>query len=155
MPPWHRGAVDVRSDRRFRFDAERAVVWAAVARVDRYQEWWPWLHDFDGAAMREGERWRCVIRPPLPYQLRFDVVLVEVIEHRRVSARLDGDITGWAQLTAVDRGAGCELRLQSALSPANRTLRLVASVARPVVTFGHDWVLDTGAREFRSRALPP
>lgn len=154
MPPWHRGAMDVRSDRRFRFDAERAVIWAAVARVDRYQEWWPWLHDFDGAAMREGERWRCVIRPPLPYQLRFDVMLVEVIEHRRVSARLDGDITGWAQLTAVDRGAGCELRLQSALSPANRTLRLVASVARPVVTFGHDWVLDTGAREFRSRALP-
>jgi hypothetical protein len=29
----------------------------------------------------------------------------------------------------------------------------VARVAQPVVTFGHDWVLDTGARQFRSRAL--
>lgn len=146
--------MDVRSDRRFGFDTERAAVWAAVTRVDRYQEWWPWLHDFDGVALREGERWRCVIRPPLPYRLRFDVLLVEVVERRHVRARVEGDITGWAQLSAVDRGAGCEVRLVSALSPANRTLRLVARVAQPVVTFGHDWVLDTGAREFRSRALP-
>jgi uncharacterized protein YndB with AHSA1/START domain len=145
--------VDVRSDRRFGFDADRAAVWAAVARVECYQEWWPWLHDFDGAALREGERWRCAIRPPLPYRLRFDVLLVEVVDRRFVSARVDGDITGWAQLVAVDRGAGCEVRLMSVLRPANRTLRLVARVAQPVVTFGHDWVLDTGAREFRDRAL--
>jgi hypothetical protein len=155
MPPWHRGAVDVRSDRRFCFDVERDVVWAAVARIDRYQEWWPWLHHFDGAALREGERWRCVVSPPLPYRLHFDVVLVEVDERRLVSARVEGDITGWARLTAVDRDPGCEIRLMSALSPANRTLRLFARVARPVVTFGHDWVLDTGASAFRRRALPP
>jgi hypothetical protein len=146
--------VDVRSDRRFGFESERASVWAAIARVDRYQEWWPWLHDFDGAALRVGERWRCVIRPPLPYTLRFDVLLVEVVDHQLVRARVEGDITGWARLTAIDRGAGCEVRLMSALSPANRTLRVVARVARPVATFGHDWVLDTGAREFR-RALQP
>jgi hypothetical protein len=147
--------VDVRSDRRFRFDAERSVVWAAVARVDRYQDWWPWLRDFDGAALREGERWSCVIRAPLPYSLRFDVVLVEVVERRLVRARVDGDITGWARLTAVDREPGCEVRLMSALRPANTTLRLLARVARPVVTFGHDWVLDTGASAFRSSALQP
>jgi hypothetical protein len=147
--------VDVRSDRRFRFDAERAVVWAAVASVDRYQEWWPWLRDFDGAALREGERWRCQIRPPLPYRLRFDVVLVQVLEHQLVQARVEGDITGWARLTAVDRGSGCEVRLMSTLSPTNRTLRLLSRVARPVVTFGHDRVLETGASAFRRSALQP
>jgi hypothetical protein len=28
--------------------------------------------------------------------------------------------------------------------------RLVARVLRPVATMGHDWVLDTGARQFGS-----
>ena len=32
-------------------------------------------------------------------------------------------------------------------------LRTFAAVARPVVRFGHDWVLDTGVQQFRSRAL--
>jgi hypothetical protein len=30
---------------------------------------------------------------------------------------------------------------------------VVAGVAAPLVRRGHDWVLDTGARQFRDRAL--
>lgn len=147
--------VDIRSDRRFPFDVERATVWAAITRTDQYRQWWPWLHEFDGSAFGEGVRWRCVVKPPLPYMLRFDVVLIDVINHDVVRARIEGDITGWAQLTVSDHDGGCELRLVSELRPANRALRLVARVARPVVAFGHDWVLDTGVRQFRSAALQP
>ena len=35
------------------------------------------------------------------------------------------------------------------LSPTNGMLKTVARLARPVAQFGHDWVLDTGARQFR------
>jgi hypothetical protein len=145
--------VEIRSDRRFQFDVERATVWAAITRTDQYRQWWPWLHEFDGSAFAEGVRWHCVVKPPLPYTLHFDVVLINVIDHDVVRARIEGDITGWAQLTAIDHDTGCELRLTSELSPADRVLRLVARVARPVVAFGHDWVLDTGSRQFRSVAL--
>jgi hypothetical protein len=48
---------------------------------------------------------------------------------------------------------GCEARLQSRLVPANQVLRAIATLARPVARFGHDWVLDTGLRQFRSRAF--
>ena len=151
--PWHRVSVDIRSDRLFRFDIGRASVWAAMTRIDRYREWWPWLHGFDGTTFSEGVRWRCVVKPPLPYTLHFEVILVEVVDHDFVRARIEGDITGWAQLTAIDHGGASEFRLISELSPANGPLRLITRVARPVATFGHDWVLDAGVRQFRSVAL--
>jgi uncharacterized protein YndB with AHSA1/START domain len=147
--------VDIRSDRRYQFDVERASVWAIITCPERYRQWWPWLHEFDGSALSEGERWRCGVKPPLPYTLRFEVILTEVVDNNVVRARIEGDITGWAQLTASDHDSGCELRLTSELSPASGTLRLVARIARPVATFGHDWVLDTGARQFRGVALHP
>jgi len=145
--------VDVRSDRRLRFDEERASVWAHITRIDRYQDWWPWLSEFDGTTFSEEASWRCVVKPPLPYSLHFVVTLVEVIDHELVTARIDGDITGWAQLTAIDREDGSEFRLTSELRPARRTLRVLARLARPVATFGHDRLLDTGERQFRKGAL--
>jgi hypothetical protein len=145
--------VDIHSDRHFGFDVGHASVWTAISRVDQYQEWWPWLHHFDGDALREGERWQCVVKPPLPYRLRFDVVLVEVVDRDLVRARVDGDITGSARLDVIDHGRRSELRLRSELVPADATLRLIARLARPVVTFGHEWVLDTGVRQFRAAAL--
>jgi uncharacterized protein YndB with AHSA1/START domain len=46
-------SVDIRSDRRFEFDIERISVWAAITRIDRYREWWPGLHGFDGTTFSE------------------------------------------------------------------------------------------------------
>ena len=130
-------------------------MWASIIRTDQYQDWWPWLNGFDGSTFSEEASWRCVVKPPLPYSLHFVVNLVEVIDHELVRARIEGDITGWAQLTAIDHEVGSEFRLISELSPASSALRLIARVARPVAAFGHDWVLDTGARQFRTRALDP
>jgi hypothetical protein len=96
-----------------------------------------------------------VVKPPLPFTLHFDVTLVEVVDHDLVRARIEGDITGWARLNAIDCDVGSEFRLISELSPASGALRLMTRVARPVAAFGHDWVLDTGARQFRSVALHP
>lgn len=145
--------MDLRSDRRFRFDIDRAAVWSSINGTDQYRDWWPWLTGFDGSTFSEGARWRCVVKPPLPYALHFVVHLVEVIDDELARARIEGDIIGWAQLTAIDHDVGSEFRLISELSPASGALRLVARVARPVAAFGHDWVLDTGARQFRSGAL--
>jgi hypothetical protein len=55
--------------------------------------------------------------------------------------------------TETPAGNGCRVRLRSSLVPANRTLRTVARLSRPVAQFGHAWVIDTGARQFEDRAL--
>jgi len=85
--------------------------------------------------------------------LAFEVTLVEVVDREMVSAHIAGDIVGRAQLTAADDGAGCQLRLVSELSAERRVLRLVTRFAPPVARFGHDWVLDSGIRQFRTAAL--
>lgn len=157
--------MDVTSDRRFRFEAGSAAVWAAVTRVDHYRAWWPWLREFDGTQFAEGVRWRCAVRPPLPYTVHLAVTLVEVVAGRSVRARVDGDVVGWAHLTLGDTpiggaedgvaaGAGCELRLVSRLTPERPLLRALSIAAPPVARFGHDRVLTTGAHRFGRLALP-
>ncbi len=148
--------MDVRSDRTFTFANDVATVWAAFTQVGAYRTWWPWLAEFDGVEFAEGVTWRCSVRPPLPYTLHFDLTLTEVQPHRRAAAAVEGDLHGSAALDVVelDGGGACRVRLQSQLSPTHPLLVAVARVARPVVIFGHDWVLDNGLRQFAAKALP-
>ena len=127
------------------------MLWASIAQVDRFPTWWPWLRRFEAQGMVVGDVWRCTVQPPLPYSLSFDIT-IDHVEPERVAARVSGDITGNAELTITPDGDdACHARLVSRLAPANRFLQTVALVARPVVSLGHDWVLDTGARQFRRR----
>jgi polyketide cyclase/dehydrase/lipid transport protein len=143
--------MEIRSDRRFEFDHDAATVWTALTHVERYPVWWPWLQ-CDGVALVEGERWACQVDPPLPYTLHFDVTIVEVVAERLVRAELTGDLVGAARLTLNGgvRTDGCTIRLESSLAAIAGPARLVARFAGPIARFGHDWVLDTGARRFRS-----
>lgn len=144
--------MQVDSDRTWVFDAAPADVWAAVAAVPDYPRWWPWLRDFDGTALATGEVWSCRVQPPLPYALSFRVRLVEVVEADHACAVVEGDLAGEAHLSlgpGPGTGASCTLRLASRLAPRAAVLRAVAQVAPPVARYGHDWVLDTGLRQFR------
>lgn len=143
--------MHIRSVRTYRFPAVRPSLWRAIQAVDRYESWWPWLREFDGTALEQGAVWSCVVQPPLPYQVRFRISLDEVVEHEHIVASLDGDIVGTARLELRDRGPECEAHLTSQLAPDNRALRAVALLARPLVRYGHDWVLDTGANQFTHR----
>lgn len=144
----------IRSDRRHSFSVPPDELWDAMLRVDAYREWWPWLRSFDAAALAPGEVWSAVVQPPLPYRLRFEIRLEEVEAPRVASAEVSGDIEGTARLEIEPTGHGSELHLVSALAPTNAVLRAVAQLAQPMVRFGHDWVLDSGLRQFRDRALP-
>ena len=91
--------------------------------------------------------------PPLPYLVRFSVELVEVRPPSRIHAAIDGDIRGTADLELTGAGAGSRLHLVSDLVPHHTVLRLAALAVRPIMRIGHDWVLDTGARQFADQAL--
>lgn len=144
-----------RSERRATFAEPPEVVWAALIDVGAYRRWWPWLTELDGDGFDVGATWRCHVRPPLPYSVRFTLHLEEVEPPRFAVATVAGDIEGHASLDLSEPsgGAGTELRLVSVLQSATRTLRLLADLGPPIVRFGHDWVLDTGLRQFRERAL--
>jgi uncharacterized protein YndB with AHSA1/START domain len=145
--------VHITSDRRYRLPAPPEEVWAALSVPGDYPSWWPWLQRLEAPALAEGASWACQIQPPVPYPLRFTLVLTEVVPASRVAATLSGDVVGSARLTLDPAPGGTAVRLTSALAPGSPALRAVALVARPLARFGHDWVLDTGARQFVDRAL--
>lgn len=97
------------------------------------------------------------MQPPLPYALHFELAIDEVVAGELVTATISGDLEGSARLEVRElpdvEDTRSEIRLRSDLAPTNRVLRTFAAVARPVVRFGHDWVLDTGVQQFRSRGL--
>jgi uncharacterized protein YndB with AHSA1/START domain len=146
--------VHIASDRTYRFAAEPAELWERIADVSAFPTWWPWLRRFEAQALEAGEVWHCTVQPPLPYTLSFAVAIGEVEPPARATATISGEIHGTAELTIeAAEGGGCTVRLRSRLAPQSRFLQGIALVARPGVALGHDWVLDTGARQFR-RQLP-
>ena len=125
-------------------------VWAALARVDAYPGWWPWLRAFDGDTLATGEWWKATIRPPLPYVLRFRVQLVAVEAPRLVSARVWGDLLGRAavSLLAADSGSATDIVIASALEAHSLAARMGARALPGVARRGHDRVFDAGAAQF-------
>jgi Polyketide cyclase / dehydrase and lipid transport len=148
------GVMHVRSDRSFHFDASADAFWSAIATVGEYRRWWPWLRHFEARGLVVGDRWRCVVQPPLPYGLRFVLGIEEVVPSRMIRVSVSGDLQGEARLDVDDATNGSDVRLRSDLSPVAALPRAVATMAPPVARFGHDWVLDNGIRQFRQRALP-
>lgn len=143
----------MRSDRRYPFAVPPEELWSAFVDTGAYRSWWPWLRTFDGDGFHEGARWTCEVQPPLPYSLRFELLLEEVEAPRFVTATVSGDISGHASIDVRATPAGSEVRLVATLGPNSAVLRTIARLAHPLVRFGHDWVIDTGLRQFRRRAL--
>ena len=133
----------------------REEVWSLISEVSEYRTWWPWLRSFEGAALLSEEEWCCEVQPPVPYLVRFRVSIEHVEPAVLVRARVAGDVVGRATLTLSDTNTGCAATLDSSLAPGNRALRLASRFAAPIARFGHDWVLDSGARQFIARAVEP
>ena len=145
--------MTITSDRWYHFALTPAELWASISSVDDFTDWWPWLRRFDAEGLVVGDRWVATVQPPLPYSLTLTIELSEVTSPSRVVAIVGGDVVGSARLEIQpdEEVTSCRVRLISSLSPGNRYLRAVAVMARPLVRFGHDWVLDTGARQFQRR----
>jgi len=143
----------ITTERRYELPKGREEIWALISDTDAYQQWWSWLRIFNADALAQGEEWRCEVQPPLPYAVRFVVRIEEVDAPMVVTARVQGDVVGTARLTLEEHPNGCVAVLASSLAPGNRTLRLVSRLAAPLARFGHDWVLDSGARQFVARAV--
>lgn len=142
------------ADRAFTFDVSAARFWETINRTDDFPRWWNWLHHFDAEGLKEGVEAACEVRAPLPYSLRFDVVVERVVDGELVETTVRGDIAGPARLEVEPLDDGrCRARLVWSLEPCTPLLRNMARFARPVMEWGHDRVLEIGVRQFRRRAL--
>ena len=140
---------------RYDLPLPRADVWTLISEVSHYRLWWPCLRAFEAAALAAGEEWRCEVQPPVPYAVRFHVVIEHIEAPVLVRATVSGDVVGQATLRLDEGFVGCTATLQSSLAPGNAALHVISRFAAPIARFGHDWVLDSGARQFIARAVEP
>ena len=128
-------------------------LWTALSRTDRFREWWPWLRTLESDGLAAGTVSSCGVRAPLGYSLRFQVAVLEVVPERRLDARVSGDLEGPARLEVEPHPEGSEARLSWELALRAPLLHAASRVARPLMGWGHDWVIRTGVRRFRRLAL--
>lgn len=141
-------------DRRFELGATTEEVWSALSDPRQYPRWWSWLErcEVDGPLAR-GTVAHAVIRAPLPYRLELGIEVRTVRVGEVIETEVHGDLAGPARLELGERGGGCDARLTWSLELRDPVLRRLAPVARPLMSWGHDRVVELGLRQFRAGAL--
>jgi uncharacterized protein YndB with AHSA1/START domain len=139
-------------DRRYVLPAGVEEVWARLADVESFPTWWRWLRDFrvEGDGLRGGTVLHGSVVPPVPYRFRVQIHLEEVEVYQSISARLSGDLTGPARVELAPHPDGCEVAASWAVEMRKPSMRAAARIARPVLVWGHDQVVTTTVRRFRT-----
>jgi len=139
--------------RTWKLDVTPERFWDTISRTDDYRSWWPWLREFDADGIHQGAKWRAEIQSPLPYALRVQLELDEVVECERLAADVSGDIEGWATLDLAATEGGSAIDIEWDMRPRSRAMQMAAVLARPLLRWSHEWVLARGLDQFRQRAL--
>jgi Polyketide cyclase / dehydrase and lipid transport len=140
-------ATAYRFDEEWHVRAPRKQVYAALADVEGYEQWWPQVREIHRIDVDSG---RVRIRSLLPYTL--DLVLArDVADEARGILRVDitGDLRGWCtwQLTA-DSG-GTRARFSQEVEVTVPLLQRVPFAIRPLLRGNHSHMMRSGERGLR------
>jgi uncharacterized protein YndB with AHSA1/START domain len=139
-------------ERTFDLAVDAPTVWRVLERTNDYPKWWSWLESFRADGLRPGTV-DAVIRSPLGYRLCVEIAVQEVVPGRLLVTEVRGDLRGPARLELMPNGARARARLQWELELCQPLLRRVA-VARPLMVWAHDRIVDRALLDFRQHALP-
>ncbi len=137
--------------RSFRLEARPEAVWEAIAHPEQFESWWGWLQNFhiEGPGLTVGAVLHGVVAPPVPYRMRLDVVLDECIRPSHIEATVHGDLEGRAHLTLEADGGATRAEISWTIEMTQRAMRVAARVARPLLVWGHDRVVEMTVASFR------
>lgn len=134
----------------FTLPAPPEQVWSALGRFDRYEEWWSWLSELQvrGQGLEAGSVLNGTVVPPLPYRMRVRVTLVECTPPHAIRATVAGDLRGEARLLLTPTADGTRADVGWTIEMMQAAMRLVSRLARPVMLWGHDRVVQATVANF-------
>ena len=137
----------------FTFASPPERVWAAIERVDTFEQSWGWLSEFhlEGDGLAPGSVLIGVVSPPLPYRMRLRVVVEGSDPGRRIDAAVHGDLEGRASLVLDPAGEGTRATVAWTIEMVQRPMRIAARVGYPLLRWGHDRVVEATVSGFRRR----
>jgi carbon monoxide dehydrogenase subunit G len=146
----------------FAFDVSPEVIWASIEHGEQFEAWWPWLREFrlEGPGLEAGAVLEGMVSPPLPYTMRIRVVLERCTRPSRIDASVHGDLEGEARLVLEPVDGGTLAQVSWTIEMMQRTMRLAARVAYPLMRWGHDRVVEATVNGYRrhmasSRSVTP
>lgn len=135
----------------FAFPIEPENLWAYLEQVERFEQHLGWLSEFrlEGHGLKSGSTLWGVITPPLPYRMRLRVELDECQRPSRIVAMVHGDLEGQAELVLTGDAGGTRVMATWTIEMTQQPMRMAARVARPLLQWGRDHVVEMTVRGFR------
>ena len=132
----------------WRLPATPEEVYAVLADVETYPDWWPQVRRTRRIDAQSGE---VVCRSLLPYDVKFVMHRdVEDPAERVLRARLEGDLTGTSQWTITADGAGTVAVFDEDVAVGKAMLRAAGRLLRPALRFNHDLMMRSGEKGLRA-----
>jgi hypothetical protein len=138
----YRGAYD--------FALTPEQMWEAIGHAEHFEGWW-WLGElrFEGPGLAPGAVLHGVVSPPVPFRMRVTVRIDHCRPPARIDATVDGDLVGPASLRLSPKGDGSTAEVAWSLEMRQRPMRVAARMAKPLLQWGHDRVVDATVAGFR------
>jgi hypothetical protein len=139
----------------FDFPLSPDELWDELEHVDRFDSFLLWLSDFrlDGDGLKAGSTLYGVISPPLPYRMRLRVDLDDCQRPSFVRASVHGDLEGDASLVLLPRDGGTRVTAAWTVEMMQRSMRAAARIAYPLLSWGHDRVVEATVGAFRRQLI--
>jgi carbon monoxide dehydrogenase subunit G len=143
---------DVSYSGSYRFDAPPAVLWRELGRVDRFEDWWPWMRDvmLVGDALAPGSIISFGIDPPVPFRMHISVFVTESQAPHLIRGDVSGDLKGKATLQLEGEGDRSLCRVTWEVEIANTGIRRVIHIARPILLWAQRWAVEIALKGFRA-----
>ena len=132
----------------WRLDAQPAAVYAALARVERYPDWWEQVRY---ARPIDGDSVELMIRSVLPVEIR-----MTAHSSRRdpaagvLEARLSGDLTGFSRWTVTPHAGGTRVVFEEVVDASAHPVLRRFAFARPVFQANHAAMMWRGRAGLRA-----
>lgn len=132
----------------WRLAAAPDAVYATLADVESYPEWWPQVRAARRLDETSGE---ITCRSLLPYDLTFVMHRdVEDPAGRVLRARMDGDLSGTSQWTITGEGEQAIAVFDEDVTVGTGMLRAVDRLLRPALRINHDLMMRSGEKGLRA-----
>ncbi|HJR45079.1 MAG TPA: hypothetical protein VJ927_05690 [Actinomycetota bacterium] len=133
------------------FEASPDELWEELARVERFESWWPWMRDvrLQGEALTPGSVISFRVDPPVPFEMDVRVSVSGASPGAWIEGEVSGDLMGTARLEFEPSGADAVATVSWDVEVANAMFRRAIHVLRPVLVWAQRWAVEIALKGFR------
>lgn len=134
------------------FDAGPDDLWQELARVECFEQWWPWMREvrLEGEALAPDSSISFDVEAPVRIRMRIRVDVTDSRAPDWIEGDVSGDLSGTARLELHRRGSGSVCDVGWDVEIADPGVRRIIHAARPLLLWAQRWAVQIALRGFRT-----